>query len=303
MKAIRTLMHVAAIAMCIAVCGNADAAGKKSKPKAKHVILLGLDGMSSADFKVEQLPNIKSLMDNGSYTFKKRSVLPSSSAVNWAAMFMGVGTELHGYTTWGSKTPELESRVVNEHGIMPTMFSILDKKHPEYEIGCISQWETIECLIDSKAVDYYEQGGSIDALSDLAIKYISEKKPNLFAICWDTPDHEGHTIGWGSEEYLAGVRHVDECIGKVIQATKDAGIFDDCIFIVTADHGGINKGHGGITLNEMETPFIICGKNVRNTGEFDDSMMQFDVAATVTEVFGLERPQVWIGRPMDVFKK
>lgn len=51
-------------------------------------------------------------MDAGCYTLKKRSVLPSSSAVNWASMFMGAGPELHGYTEWGSKTPELPSRVV-----------------------------------------------------------------------------------------------------------------------------------------------------------------------------------------------
>lgn len=303
MKALRTLFHVAAVAMCIACCVNAEAAGKKSKPKAKHVIFIGLDGMSAADFNAEEVPNIKSFMEEGCWTLKKRSVLPSSSAINWASMFMGVGTELHGYTTWGSKTPELESRVVNSHGIMPTMFSVIDEKHPEYELGCISNWETIKCLIDSVAVDYYQQINTLEELGEQAIRYITEKKPNLFAVCWDNPDHEGHTIGWGTEVYHEAVRKVDGYIGKIIQATKDAGIYDDCIFIVTADHGGIEKHHGGISLNEMETPFIICGKNIRNGGEITDSMMQFDVAATVTEVFGLERPQVWIGRPMNVFKK
>lgn len=61
-------------------------------------------------------------MANGCYTLHSRSVLPSSSAINWASMFMGVGTELHGYTTWGSKTPEIPSREVNERGIAPTIF-------------------------------------------------------------------------------------------------------------------------------------------------------------------------------------
>ncbi|MDR3095345.1 MAG: alkaline phosphatase, partial [Bacteroidales bacterium] len=31
---------------------------------------------------------------------------------------------------------------------------------------------------------------------------------------------------------------------------------------------------------------------------FEESMMQFDVAATIAYIFGLEQPQVWIGRPM-----
>lgn len=37
-------------------------------------------------------------------------------------MFMGAGPELHGYTEWGSKTPELPSRELNQHGIFPTIF-------------------------------------------------------------------------------------------------------------------------------------------------------------------------------------
>ena len=79
--------------------------------------------------------------------------------------------------------------------------------------------------------------------------------------------------------------------------------FGYTIIMMTADHGGIKKGHGGITLQEVEIPFIIAGKNVRKGGEFQESMMQFDTAATMGYVFGVKQPQVWIGRPMiQVFK-
>ena len=80
-------------------------------------------------------------------------------------------------------------------------------------------------------------------------------------------------------------------------------MLDETIFIVTSDHGGINKGHGGKTMLEMETPFIISGNNIRKGHEIQASMMQFDVAATVSAIFKLKQPQVWIGRPiMEVFK-
>ena len=92
-------------------------------------------------------------------------------------------------------------------------------------------------------------------------------------------------------------------MGRILDAVKAAGIYDNSIIIVTADHGGINKGHGGKTMQEMETPFIIAGKNVKKGGAFEESMMQFDCASTVASIFGLEQPQVWIGRPMtQVFK-
>ena len=80
-------------------------------------------------------------------------------------------------------------------------------------------------------------------------------------------------------------------------------MYDDTIFIVTSDNGVISKNHGGITMAEMETPFIIAGKNIRNGGEMKASMMQYDVASTMAYILGVEQPQVWIGRPMtEVFR-
>ena len=116
----------------------------QAKNRAKHVVLIGLDGWGAYSVESADIPHIKKLMEEGCYTLKKRSVLPSSSAVNWASMFMGAGPELHGYTTWGSKVPELPSRVVNEHGIFPTIFSLLREAQPESEIGCLYEWNGIK---------------------------------------------------------------------------------------------------------------------------------------------------------------
>ena len=92
-------------------------------------------------------------------------------------------------------------------------------------------------------------------------------------------------------------------MGRIVQATKDAGIFENTIFIITSDHGGKENGHGGKTLLEMETPFIIYGKGIKEGYQITDVMMQFDVAATIAEIFHLKRPQAWRGQPItSVFK-
>ena len=70
-------------------------------------------------FSDAQCAVIEKLMREGSYTLERRSVLPSSSAVNWASMLMGAGPELHGYTTWGSEVPDLPSRVIGKDGLFP----------------------------------------------------------------------------------------------------------------------------------------------------------------------------------------
>lgn len=278
-----------------------------AKYKAKHVVLIGLDGWGAYSYDKANMPHVKKLAAEGSYTLEKRSTLPSSSAINWASMFMGAGPELHGYTEWGSRTPELPSREVNQHGIFPTMFQLLRDADPKAEIGCLYEWDGIKYLVDTLSLSYHKQAPDYNkyptVLCEMAVSYIKDKQPNLLAVCFDNPDHVGHADGHDTPGYYKKLEELDGYIGQIIKATEEAGMLDETIFIITADHGGINKGHGGKTMNEMQTPFIISGKNIRKGGKITDSMMQFDVASTVAAVFGLKQPQVWIGRPMmQVFK-
>ena len=279
-----------------------------AKWRADHVIMIGIDGWGAYSVKNAKIPNIKSLMNNGCYTLKKRSVLPSSSAINWASMFNGAGTEIHGYTEWGSKTPEIPSMVVNEHGIFPTVYSIIQKKYPKAETGCLYEWEGIKYLVDTLSIKYFAKADGYkeqpDKLCCMAEEYIKSKRPEFLAVCFDQLDHVGHKEGHDTPAYYSKLEELDKYVGRIIGAAKEAGIYDNTIIIVTADHGGINKGHGGKTLQEMQIPFIISGKNIRKDGEFQECMMQYDTASTIAYIFKLQQPQAWIGRPMkQVFSK
>ena len=274
-----------------------------SEQKAEHVVFIGLDGWGAYSLPKADMPNVKKLMSEGAYTLKKRSALPSSSAINWAPMFMGAGPELHGYTQWGSKTPELPSRELNQHGIFPTIFQLLRDNQPKAEIGCLYEWDGIKYLVDSLSLDFnYHVPDYQKTPQDLCqqtVKYIKEKQPTLVAVCFDNPDHVGHADGHDTPAYYTKLKELDTYVGQIVQAVKDAGMIENTIFIITSDHGGINKGHGGKTMKEMETPFIISGKNIRKGICFDEiSMMQYDVASTIAYIFNLQQPQVWIGRPM-----
>lgn len=300
MKTGKILLALAFILLCANVSNAA-------KWKAKHVVMIGLDGWGAYSVEKANMPNVKKLMADGSYTLKKRSVLPSSSAVNWASMYMGAGPELHGYTDWGSQTPDLPSRVVDEDGIFPTVFGLLHRAAPKAEIGCIYEWGGIRYVVDTLALNYEkhvtEASKEPQATVRYAVDYIKKAKPTLVNIVWDEPDHVGHADGHDTPAYYAKLAELDGYIGQVIEAVKEAGMLDETIFIVTADHGGIEKGHGGKTMQEMETAFIISGKGIKKGYNFEESMMQFDVASTIAYMFGLKQPQVWIGRPMvQVFK-
>lgn len=295
-----------AVAAIVTSC-VCNANSEDNTPKAKHVVWIGLDGWGAYSMEKADMPVTKQFMKDGSYTLKKRSVLPSSSALNWASMFMGACPELHGYTTWGSKTPELPSRELNQHGIFPTVFQLYRDANPTAEIGLVHDWDGIKYVVDTLAFSYHEQGpdytANPEALTEMAVKYITEKKPNLFAVIYDNPDHVGHEAGHDTPEYYAKLKELDGDIAKIVEAVERAGMMDETVFVVTGDHGGIEKGHGGMTMMEMETPFIIAGKSIKKGYCFDDvSMMQFDCASTLAKLLGLTQPQVWIGRSMPVFE-
>lgn len=287
------------LAICAAMLLVAPCSAKQ---KAKHVVLIGLDGWGAYSVPKADMPTTKQFMTDGSYTLEKRSALPSSSAINWASMFMGAGPELHGYTQWGSQTPELPSRVLNKNGIFPTIFQLLRDAQPKAEIGCLYEWNGIKFLVDTLSLSHHAKAPDYnkypEALCEMAETYIKEKQPTLLAVCFDNPDHVGHGSGHDTPDYYAKLKELDTYITRIVKAVKEAGMLEETIFIITSDHGGIDKGHGGKTMQEMQTPFIISGKNVKKGGEFKESMMQYDVASTIAQIFDLKQPQVWIGRPM-----
>lgn len=262
----------------------------------QHVIFVGFDGLCAQSIREgADVPTLRNLMSKGASTLESRTILPSSSACDWASIFMGSGIELHGYIQWGSKEPELTPRVVNENGRYPDIFWEYHKKNPSAEIGYIYEWEGMNYLTDPAATDFRQQTTNCTAV---AVQYIKEKKPNLCAIIYDQPDGVGHNIGWRTPEYLAKVHELDGCLNEIMTAIREAGIEDETVVIVTSDHGGIEKGHGGTSMSEMQRPLVIYGKNVKENFTITDSTVVYDIGPTIGWLLGVESPQVWTGRPI-----
>lgn len=293
----KRLVILAAVALSMLLSANLSA------KQPSHIVFIGLDGWGAYSMPKADMPNVKALMDRGAWTLKKRSVLPSSSAINWASIFMGVGTEGHGYTQWGSQTPEIPSIALSENGIFPTIFTVVRMQKPDAVTGLIYEWPGIAYVTDTLSTSYHKNvpvgpDNDSSAITAEAVRYIKEAKPLLFAMTYDNPDHVGHTAGHDTPEIYDILAYLDGQIGRVIQATKDAGIYDDTVFIVSSDHGGIEKGHGGITLREMETPLIMAGPGIKDIGELQSAIMQTDIAPTIATLLGLTYPQAWTGRPV-----
>jgi hypothetical protein len=284
------------LAIAILVAAAISCCQKDAERKADHVFVIAFDGWGSYCMDSVSMPNTRSLMEAGTYTFYKRTVLPSDSAPNWASMFAGAPNEFHGWSNNGSG-PDVQPVYLNKNGVFPTIFSILREQDPEAEIGCIFEWGGIRPLIDEKAHNYCVKEKQ-ENLTPLAVEYIKTKKPDFLTVIYDDPDHVGHADGHDTPAYYAKMEQLDSWLGEIIAAIKEAGIYDDSIIVVTSDHGGINTSHGGRSLMEMDTPFIVAGKNIRKAGDLNQYMMQYDTAHTLAEMFGLEIPEVWRGKSL-----
>lgn len=265
-----------------------------------HVIVIGVDGMSPDGIQKANTPMLNSMVQNGAATMHARAVLPSSSSPNWASMLMGADTEQHGITSngWEKFDHRLPPVVAKENGTFPTIFTLFKDQKPTAHVGAIYDWDGFGRLFEKSDVDFDIDGDHEDGTTKDAVAYLKKHKPEFTFIHLDHVDHAGHSMGHGTPEYYESVEKADSLITEIVNTTKDSGIFEKTLFIVTADHGGLGYGHGGESPAEMEIPFIIYGAGIKQGYKIEETVYQFDNAATVAYALGLEIPQSWIGRPV-----
>lgn len=273
---------------------------KKTIPDVKHVVIIGFDGLSPDGIEKSYTPNFDKLILEGAHTFHNRAVLPTSSSSNWASMIMGAGPEQHGITSnsWEKNNFVLPAVTQSEDFLFPTIFGLINAQTPNAEIGAIYQWNGFGRLFEKNAVNYDVNPKTEDETAEVASKYIMDKNPTFTFIHFDHVDHAGHEFGHGSPEYYQSVEKADTLLAQVMNAIKKAGIADETLVIISADHGGVGLGHGGESLKEIEIPFIVWGKSVKKNYTIKYPVYQYDNAATVAFALGVKQPVAWIGKPV-----
>lgn len=269
-------------------------------PQIKHVVVIGFDGLSPNGLEHANTPNFDKIINEGTSTMHARSVLPSSSSTNWASMIMGAGPEQHGITSnaWEKNSFTLPAIVQSEDFLFPTIFNLIDTKIPNAEIGAIYHWDGFGRLFEKSAVDYDINPKTEDETAQVASTYIKSKQPTFTFIHFDHVDHAGHEFGHGTPEYYKSVEKADALLAQVMEAITSTAMASETLVIISADHGGIGKGHGGESLQEMEIPFIVWGKSVKKNYKLNYPVYQYDNAATVAFALGLKLPMACIGKPV-----
>lgn len=256
--------------------------------KYAHVIVVGIDGAGSF-IRDARTPNFDRIFADGAVTYKALASNPSISAECWGSMLLGVGPEVHKLTNGiVSSTPyPVDSR-------FPSLFKRIREACPEAVLGSYCDWNPITYGIVENNIGVSHDTADDDTLTPIICEYIRNQKPDFLFMQFDSVDGAGHKYGYGTSEHLKRINEVDVLVNDIYSAADDAGIIDDTLFIVIADHGGTNPGngqgggHGGWTDGEKYVTFAAIGKgiNKREIGEMNIR----DLAAIVLYAFGIDIP-------------
>ena len=270
-----------------------------SKGAYKHVVIVGVDG-AGAFFKDTPTPRIDEIFSGQATTYRSKTSFPTISAQCWTSMLHGVLPEFHGITNAIAEDRNIQYPVKSPY---PSIFRVAREAHPDAKLASFVSWYAINNGIIEHNLDV-EMGETKDVDPEIArmtVQYLSNNSPMLLFVHFGSPDVVGEKVGFGTDEQLKAISDLDTYIGWIYDQLKLKGLIDDTLFIVTADHGGKGKTHGGDSDEERYVFLGIAGKTVAE-GTIVDAEAR-DIAAISAYALGLEAPETWTGHvPAGVFK-
>jgi predicted AlkP superfamily pyrophosphatase or phosphodiesterase len=278
---------------------------------AQRVVILGLDGFSAEGFHKIKHPNLDQLFARGVISVTTRPVMPSVTLPNWTSHLTGSGPEEHGITAnnWTLETHPLKAIETDQEGYSPSIFKVLKTAKPKAKTAFYYNWAELINPMNKKYLDevaFEENDGysnNYQKALDFIVKY--QQEPTLVFLYSVHTDHAGHAHKWMSDPYISAIEQADKAIGGFVEQLKKENLFEDTYFLLITDHGGIEYGHGGVSMNEMQVPWAITGPKIKNLGvtnAFYNSNK--NTALVISRIFGLkELPKSWTGvAPKEIFK-
>ena len=226
----------------------------------EHVLIISVDGLRPDMLLRCRTPHMHELFETGTYTFWARTTPNSITLPSHTSMLTGVSPRKHGIE-WNRDLPL--SRPV--YPLYPTIFGVAKKAG--YTTAMVAGKSKFDTLAMPKTLDYLaisDQKTSKDTeVAGHAAKIIRDHRPQVMFVHFPGVDNAGHAKGWGTPDQVQAVEGADKAVGAVLQALNEAGLTDETIVILSADHGGAGKNHGPDDPRSRHIPWIATGPGLR----------------------------------------
>lgn len=276
--------------------------------RARRVVLISLDGICVAGFRQAKTPYLDALLSEGILSTETRVVMPSVTLPNWTSHLTGSGPEQHGvannaWTIDKYKLPAIEKDV---DGYYPSVFSVLKQAIPQVKTAFYYNWGPLINPYNRQYLDeisFLEKDAYIENY-EKAFNFLVENRqsPTLVFLYSVHTDHAGHKHKWMSSEYIRSIEEADVEIGKFLDKMKQEGLYEDTHFMFLTDHGGIEYGHGGLSVDEMIVPWGITGPKIKKRMKMEEPNNTVNTASVILHLFRVEQPIGWTGEiPKSIF--
>ncbi len=284
-------------------CSNDLSSPYKAYPKKtakQHVIVIGIDGMSPLGIERAHTPVMDSLRKMGAHTYTARAVLPTKSSPNWMSMITGATVEQHGVTSnkWQPDSQTITPECSNAKGTFLSIFTLLRQQKPAAHLACFYDWKGFGRLFDNRVLNTVKRYDNAARNMRKAAKYFQKERPDFLFIHLDHVDHALHFWGFNSNAYAKAIEKADAMIGQMVKVLQQKNLWSKTTILISADHGGKGRNHGGNSLQEIQIPLILAGQNIRSDYAIQDSVHIYDIAPTIAHIFDVPLPNCWTGNPV-----
>jgi predicted AlkP superfamily pyrophosphatase or phosphodiesterase len=238
--------------------------------QAEHIVLITIDGFRP-DFYMDSswhTPHLRAILKKGAYAKGVNSVFPSMTYPSHTTIVTGVWPAKHGiyynnmFASKGAPNPPYwnDSSIkvatvwdaAQQKGLkVASLFWPVSADAPvRYNIPDIGgmgeavreQYAKPAGFIDDLKKNVFDNTAKIEYGKDhniaaIASYVIKKDQPNLMTIHFFSVDHYQHEQGRQGELVKAAVADADSSVGMIMNALKEAGIWDKTVLIVTGDHG------------------------------------------------------------------
>lgn len=279
------------------------AVGKPQRPlpAVEHVMIISIDGLRPDRALLANMPTLRTMIREGSYTFWARTTAVSITLPSHASMLTAVTPKKHGIE-WNRDLP-LKEPVYPRY---PTIFEMATRAgYTSALIAGKSKFSTLAkpSTITWTAIPAEENSKDTNAeVTASAVKIIEAHKPAVIVVHYPEVDSTGHAKGWGSKEQFAKIEETDGELATLFASLDRAGIRESTVIILSADHGGAGISHGAEDARSRHIPWIATGPGViKNADLTQNASLEVnteDTCATACWLLGLPQLPYFDGKPV-----
>lgn len=279
--------HRPAPMLSIATQDGQPAPARANRPvqAIERAIVISIDGGRPDVLLRADMPNLRKLVNTGTFTFWARTVPVAVTLPSHASMLTGVAPERHG-VTWNGDVPALDSARPK----VPTLFEVAMRYG--MSTAMVAGKSKFDAFARIGRIDRSWVKGAKDAeVGDAAVAMLRDYRPEVFFVHFPGPDGAGHKHGWGTPQQVDALANTDVQLGKLLAALDELQLRDKTVILISADHGGAGRSHGGDDPRSQHIPWIVNGPGIR--GGYDltqDGRLQVrteDTFATICYLLGL----------------